>query len=367
MVIAPAALPWTELLGVGSLEIRDVNQPNYARLQKRARASSVFDLSKCTFKNNQFVTVIAYTGSYEYLRSALVGDLLATGSMSRWYSRTDIDCVPVTILISDPQIDGQMGHPDQRGTIEHVYELNWLKGFWEHVLQDQNWPCDEFNHMMFNPCNRLQSVYDGLPGNEHWNFAGVTQEINRLKTMAGPAIGFILRCAQNIDPCLAATYRHWVSKIRVGTMLSAARQAFDDLLPTFENSLNAEIPGAMNTDNGLQELDAYRQTFQILKDRYRVDSPGSVCNRVPDLSWQLISLAVFLDKGDACPIPTSTTDPSTTATAPTKTTTDLPIPTSTSRNGPACYFAQHNAGSYVSFNVTGAKAAMEAISIQAMS
>jgi hypothetical protein len=167
-------------------------------------------------------------------------------------------------------------------------------------------------------------------------------------------------------------------------MLFVARQAFRDLLPAIENGLNAAVSGEMKVENSLEELNNYWKIYQTLRDRYHLDSFTSMYNKFPSLSWQLINSAVIIYKGDAYPMPTSTTDPSPTSTTrsetttqvtrptstgdlptmsttPTKTSKYLPIRTATSPSGPVYCFSQHNDDSYVSFNATGVKAAMDTL------
>jgi hypothetical protein len=42
------------------------------------------------------------------------------------------------------------------------------------------WTCKQFTDLFF-PCdaNELQSVYDGIAGNKHWDFIGITAELNK--------------------------------------------------------------------------------------------------------------------------------------------------------------------------------------------
>jgi hypothetical protein len=64
-------------------------------------------------------------------------------------------------------------------------EKNWLDQFWYYYIQQQSnitQACDGFNNLFF-PCgqNKIQSVYDGIAGNEYWDFLGITQELNSAK------------------------------------------------------------------------------------------------------------------------------------------------------------------------------------------
>ena len=58
-----------------------------------------------------------------------------------------------------------------------------MDGFWTYLFAEQHYPCDNFNRLMFDSCNKLQPVYDNLPGDGHWDFVGITQELNKFKAM----------------------------------------------------------------------------------------------------------------------------------------------------------------------------------------
>lgn len=58
-------------------------------------------------------------------------------------------------------------------------EKNWLDAFWTYLLGQSDWSCTLVNDLFFT-CdqNRLQSIYDGIAGDEHWDFIGMTGELN---------------------------------------------------------------------------------------------------------------------------------------------------------------------------------------------
>lgn len=55
--------------------------------------------------------------------------------------------------------------------------------FWDYLFNEKGYSCDNFNRLMFDKCNNLQPVYNTLPGDDHWDFIGITQELNKFKAM----------------------------------------------------------------------------------------------------------------------------------------------------------------------------------------
>ena len=115
----------------GNLRIRDGFQPNYATitaravapthagLEKRAPARTSTALGDCRFTPGASVTIPAYKGPQNYVQSAIGGALPASLSMSRWYSKTTVDCAPTITMISDEQVQPFLGNDKQSPTIEH--------------------------------------------------------------------------------------------------------------------------------------------------------------------------------------------------------------------------------------------------------
>jgi hypothetical protein len=115
----------------GNLRIREGFQPVYATitaraiapphagLVKRAPARTSTALGGCKFKPGASVTIPAYKGPQNYVQSAIAGELPVSLSMSRWYSKTTVDCAPTTTMISDEQIQPFLGNVNQSPTIEH--------------------------------------------------------------------------------------------------------------------------------------------------------------------------------------------------------------------------------------------------------
>lgn len=115
----------------GNLRIRDGFQPNYATitaravapthagLEKRAPARTYTALGGCRFTPGASVTIPAYKGPQNYVQSAIGGALPASLSMSRWYSKTTVDCAPTITMISDEQVQPFLGNNFRSPTIEH--------------------------------------------------------------------------------------------------------------------------------------------------------------------------------------------------------------------------------------------------------
>lgn len=59
-------------------------------------------------------------------------------------------------------------------------EKNWLDAFWTYLLGETDWSCDQVNNLFFT-CqkpNQLQSIYNGIAGNAHWDLIGTTNYVN---------------------------------------------------------------------------------------------------------------------------------------------------------------------------------------------
>ncbi|GFG10280.1 contactin [Aspergillus udagawae] len=427
----------------GNLRIREGFQPVYATitaraiapphagLVKRAPARTSTALGGCNFKAGVSVTIPAYKGPQNYVHSAIAGELPVSLSMSRWYSKTTVDCAPATTMISDGQIQPFLGNVIQSPTIEHCYELNWMDGFWKYLFTEQHYSCDDFNKLMFDGCNILQAVYDSLPGDEHWDFVGVTQELNSIKALIGgeyqetivrqsanarkrtivpqkpwtaseaiirERMGvlekIVLGCdlwtssaifgpldstnyriysaLKDIDAGLAATYRFWMTNIRIPQQMAAGSEQAALLITSIETGLNTATGKAMETEDGAKRLSEYRKALQAIRERYHLDGTGNVCNKPINLNWNGATTdGAPIARRDSCPLPITTknptsptgtpTSPTGTSTAPTKTTTSLSIPTTTKSSDPIYCFNEHNDDSYVPFEIAGAQAAIEAL------
>ncbi|KAF4180381.1 hypothetical protein CNMCM7927_001192 [Aspergillus lentulus] len=429
----------SDLDAEGNLRIREGFQPVYATitaraiapphagLVKRAPARTSTALGGCQFKAGASVTIPAYKGPQNYVQSAIAGELPASLSMSRWYSKTTVDCAPVTTMISDEQIQPFLGNVNQSPTIEHCYELNWMDGFWKYLFTEQHYSCDDFNKLMFDGCNILQPVYDSLPGDEHWDFVGITQELNSIKALIGGeyqetivrqsanarkktivpqkpwkaseaiikermgvlekiALGCdlwtssaifgpldstnhrIYSALRGVDADLAATYRFWMTNIRIPQQMAAGSEQAALLITSIETGLNTATAKAMETEDGADRLSEYREALQAIRERYHLDGTGNVCNKPINLNWNMATtdgaLRPLLAGRDSCPFPITTntpTKPTSTSAAPTKTTTSLSIPTPTKSSDPIYCFNEHSDSSYVPFEIAGARAAMGAL------
>ncbi|RAQ46302.1 factor for adipocyte differentiation [Aspergillus flavus] len=413
----------------GNLRIRDGFQPNYATitaravapthagLEKRAPARTSTALGDCRFTPGASVTIPAYKGPQNYVQSAIGGALPASLSMSRWYSKTTVDCAPTITMISDEQVQPFLGNDKQSPTIEHCFELNWMDRFWDYLFNEKGYSCDNFNRLMFDKCNNLQPVYNSLPGDDHWDFIGITQELNKFKAMIGgnydadvvqqsenvrekkiiseykpwraseaiimSRMGLLERIVlacdiwtssaifgpldstnyriysalKDVDANLATTYRYWMTNVRIPGQMEAGSEQAALLITSIEEGLNLATGKAQETADGAARLDEYREALQAMRERYHLDGTGNGYYR-----WRPETPP--LARRDSCPFPITTKDPAnptSTSTAPTKTTTSLSIATATTSSDPIYCFNEHNDGSYVPFKVDGAKAAMEAL------
>jgi hypothetical protein len=173
---------------------------------------------------------------------------------------------------------------------------------------------------------------------------------------------------KDIDAGLAATYRFWMTNIRIPQQMAAGSEQAALLITSIETGLSTATAKAMETEDGTKRLSEYRKALQAIRERYHLDGTGNVCNKPINLNWNSASTdgarRPLLARRDSCPLPITTknpTNPTGTSTAPTKTTTSLSIPTVTKPSDPIYCFDEHNDGSYVPFEIAWAQAAMEAL------
>jgi hypothetical protein len=177
----------------------------------------------------------------------------------------------------------------------------------------------------------------------------------------------IIAFKKDINTSLAATYRFWMTNIRIPQQMAAGSEQAALLVIFIKTRLNTATAKAMETQDGANLLNEYRKALQAIRERYHLDGAGNVCNKPINLNWDRATPGGApqppLAGQDLCLFPIMTkgpTNPTSTATAPMKTTTSLSIPTVTKPSDLIYCFNEHNDGSYVPFNSTGAKAAMEA-------
>ncbi|EFE38231.1 hypothetical protein TRV_07102 [Trichophyton verrucosum HKI 0517] len=335
---------------------RDLSQPTYVSLHKRGAAETVTNIGSCTFAKGNSALAPAYTGATQYIAHAISNSLPKSQQMPRWYSKTDSDCVPVVTQVPDADVVGRNGN-SKRPSIEHVCKLytlayllptikssmtdepfidekNWLGDFFKYLIQVQGWSCEEFQEHMFMPCNSLQLVYDGLASNRHWDFIGVTAELNIIKTAIGGnweqdiitnadnALGtentkitphtpwagakgklsermlvlqrLVIACdiwtsdytfnpldrtnsriysiLFNINqPKLPVIYKYWMEHIRVGGVMAIAKKYVDLLVASIEDGLNNSAQKALEVPGGKETWDEWHTSLQRMKDVYKLD------------------------------------------------------------------------------------------------
>ncbi|KAB8217239.1 hypothetical protein BDV33DRAFT_232960 [Aspergillus novoparasiticus] len=272
------------------------------------------------------------------------------------------------------------------------YELNWMDGFWKYLFNTPGYSCDNFNQLMFDGCNKLQPIYDNLPGDDHWDFVGVTQELNSIKAQMGGAYEqnivqkskkarkktiarqkpwgasraiidewmellqtIVLACdlwtssaifgpldstnyriysaLKNVDANLATTYRYWMTNVRIPEQMKAGSEQAALLITSIEEGLNIATTKAIETADGAARLNEYREALQAIRDRYHLDGTGNVCKKPINLNWDRATTGGAprppLARRDSCPFPITTKDPAN----PTSTST-APTKTTTSLSIP---------------------------------
>ncbi|KAL2817186.1 hypothetical protein BJX63DRAFT_386331 [Aspergillus granulosus] len=215
----------------------------------------------------------AYTNVVDYLATAIAVNLPATQDMSRWYSKPFQDCVPTVTTISDAAIQkNQQKANIQKGTMEHVYEKNWLEGFWTWLMEAEGtggggWTCKQFTDLFF-PCdsNKLQSVYDGIAGNTYWDFIGITAELNKnMKgSMGGDYGAEVVRRTKNVRRTIEPM-APWRS---IRKVLGKQKDVLDDLVLGCDIWTSDYIHGPLDATNN-RIYNAIYSINQDLAAKYR--------------------------------------------------------------------------------------------------
>lgn len=176
----------------------------FQQLAKRKPDVPIPKINNCNLKtpNNWPVTTPAYPGGYEFYTSDTKGVLGTLTTISRYYRSTTFGAPACTPTIT--QIDANQWTFQQRGpnipendkvSVDHAYELGFLKSFMESIIDKQNGlTCADANAQLFDTgstCedNRLQPIFGSLPSYTNPDFIAMSQWLN------GDAKGWVRYCA----------------------------------------------------------------------------------------------------------------------------------------------------------------------------
>ena len=163
-------------------------------MQKRAPASVLAKLKQCVLNtpNGSPVTIPAYPGGFEFWNSDIQGNLGTLETVSRYYRSTTLGahaCTPTLTKITAQewkfsQADGPGADQNNRVSVEHAYEIGWLKKFMEaQVDQPNGIACRDLNAQFFDrtpncPGNRMQPIFGALPSEQNPDFIAMSQWLN---------------------------------------------------------------------------------------------------------------------------------------------------------------------------------------------
>ncbi|KAE8144693.1 hypothetical protein BDV25DRAFT_145362 [Aspergillus avenaceus] len=132
----------------------------------------------------------------------------------------------------------------------------------------------------------------------------------------------------DVDANLAATYKFWMTNIRIPQQMAAGSEQVALLITSIETGLNTATTKAMETEDGANRLSEYRKALQAIRERYQLDGDGNVCNKPISLNWDRATthgtLRLPRVRRDSCPFPITSIDPTETpgpSTAPAETNT----------------------------------------------
>ena len=174
-----------------TLDKRIVPQ-RFQRMEKRRPDVNIPKINNCILRtpNNWPVTTPAYPGGNEFWNSDLNGVLGPLTTVSRYYRSTTFGapaCTPTITQIGAHQWTFPQSGPNvpenDKVSIDHAYELGFLKSFMESIIDKPNGvTCANANAQFFDTgsCadNRLQPIFGSLPSYANPDFIGMSQWLN---------------------------------------------------------------------------------------------------------------------------------------------------------------------------------------------
>lgn len=164
----------------------------FQRMAKRRPDFPIPKINKCNLAtpNNWPVTTPAYPGGYEFWTSDTSGVLGTLTTVSQYYRSTTFGapaCTPTITQINAAQWTFQQSGPgvseNDKVSVDHAYEIGFLKGFMESIIDQPNGvTCANANAQFFDTgnCadNRLQPIFGSLPSYANPDFIAMSQWLN---------------------------------------------------------------------------------------------------------------------------------------------------------------------------------------------
>ena len=164
----------------------------FQRMAKRRPDVPIPRINNCILRtpNNWPVTTPAYPGGYEFWNSEKGGVLGTLDTVSRYYRSTTSGapaCTPTITQINANQWTFPQSGPNvpenDKVSVDHAYEIGFLKGFMESIIDKPNGvTCPNANAQFFDTgnCadNRLQPIFGSLPSYANPDFIAMSQWLN---------------------------------------------------------------------------------------------------------------------------------------------------------------------------------------------
>ncbi|KAG9527372.1 hypothetical protein KCU93_g5257, partial [Aureobasidium melanogenum] len=234
--------------------------------QKRATASTISSFATCMLPLS--VTRPAYFSPTDMLNADLQGDLQPPfAAISRYDKATASGCVFTTTRLTANEfrvapswadITGKYQKDNRRASVDHAYEVHWLKDFMTFLIDPSRFSCTQFIQIYFpqnNACqeNLLQPIFDALASDENPDFLILSVYLNQVKAALFPLAAF---WAENDDdwwlsPQTISSW-HWHSgdDKSVKDLLSSLAKQFERILyGTLEMQADNMLPMIDKTNN----------------------------------------------------------------------------------------------------------------------
>lgn len=139
------------------------------------------------------VTTPVYTDGGQFWSLDIGGNLPATLSpLSRYYRTASVavagGCIPTITKVNAADWTPAAGRANvptnDKNTVDHAYENNWLISFLEKLIESTQLTCNDMNAMFFatNPCNvnRMEPIFGALANPNDPDFVVMSEYLNNI-------------------------------------------------------------------------------------------------------------------------------------------------------------------------------------------
>ncbi|MCJ1229426.1 hypothetical protein MMC12_006092 [Toensbergia leucococca] len=178
-------------------------------MAKRAPKSAYAKINNCILRtpNGKPVTRPAYPDGNNFLASDKITSLGTLTTVSRYYKSAAFGapaCTPTITRLQASEWTSERNNgkvvTNDEVTVDHAYEIHFLKGFMESVIDQQNGlTCPNATEQFFTTgdCadNRLAPIFDSLPSYKNPDFIVMSQWLNGVAKayVLGPEFDLELR------------------------------------------------------------------------------------------------------------------------------------------------------------------------------